>query len=282
MKRGWPLLTIIALLGLVPAVTVVVVASGEVAVVYRFGAVNRTLGPGLNVRLPWPLEDHELVNISEVRRFEPGKRRLLTGDTNLVELDLIVHYTVKDAAAFQLGLSEPEAVMSSVVLAASSETVASMGVDTLLTTGRTALQRGVEIRVQHALDTLDAGALVVAIEVRELAPPAPVVDAFNDVSSARGDRETLALAAESYASRTLPEVRGSAGARVSQAKAEGTQRTAQARGDIARFEALLVEERAASQATRTRLWSATAAKVGATVKVHALAGQTEVFLSESP
>ena len=116
----------------------------------------------------------------------------------------------------------------------------------------------------------------------EAAAMQQVVDAFNDVSSARGDRETLALAAESYASRTLPEVRGSAGARVSQAKAQGTQRTAQARGDIARFEALLVEERAASQATRMRLWSATAAKVGATVKVHALAGQTEVFLSESP
>jgi membrane protease subunit HflK len=271
-----------ALIAVVGAMTVVVVGSGEVAVIYRFGAVQRTLGPGLNFRLPWPVESHDLVSVSEVRRFEPGKRRLLTGDTNLVELDLVVHYTITDAAAYQLGLAEPESVMSSIVLAASAEAVASMGVDALLTTGRTALQRGVEDQTQGALDALSAGTHVVAVEVRELAPPAPVVDAFNDVSSARGDRETLALAAESYASRRLPKIRGEAGAMVSQARAASAQRSADAAGDVARFDALLTEVKASPKSIRSRLWAQTAAAVGETVQVHVLGGQTEVFLGESP
>ena len=251
MKRGGLLLMIIALLGLVPSV--VVVDSGEVAVIYRFGAVSRTLGPGLNMRLPWPLEDHELVNISEVRRFEQGKRRLLTGDTNLVELDLIVHYTVKDAAAFQLGLAKPEAVMSSIVLAASSEAVASMGVDTLLTTGRTALQRGVETRVQRALDDLGAGALVVAIEVRELAPPAPVVDAFNDVSSARSDGETMKIAAKAYERKTGPEARGRADEIEKEAKSWRADRLSAVSQEIERFVQLREQYIAAPEAIRLLL-----------------------------
>ena len=278
---GWSVL-LAAIAVVVGSMTIVIVGSGEVAVIYRFGAVHRTLKSGLNVHLPWPIEAHELVTVSEVRRFEPGKHRLLTGDTNLVELDLVVHYTVMDAAAYQVGLVEPEAVMSGIVLSAAAEHVASMAVDALLTTGRTALQRGVEREVQNAMDALAAGAHVVAVEVRELAPPATVVDAFNDVSSARGDRETLALAAESYASRRLPEVRGEAGAMVSNAKAKGAERTAQASGDVARFDALRVEKDASPGATRARLWTETLANVGEKVKIHALGGQTEVFVGESP
>ncbi len=278
---GWGVI-LFTCLWAVGSMTMVIVGSGEVAVIYRFGAIHRTLKSGLNVHLPWPFEEHELVPVSEVRRFEPGRHRLLTGDTNLVELDLVVHYTVMDAAAYQVGLVEPEAVMSSIVLSTAAEHVASMAVDALLTTGRTALQRGVEREVQAALDVLQVGAHVVAIEVRELAPPSTVVDSFNDVSSARGDRQTLALAAESYASRRLPEVRGEAGAMVSKAKATGAERTAHASGDVARFEALRVEMELSPRSTRSRLWSETVANVGEKVKVHALGGQTEVFLGETP
>jgi len=279
--RGMIVLAV-ALLCLTGSMTFVIVGSGEVAVVYRFGSVDRTLSPGLNMRLPWPIESHEFVSVSEVRRFEPGKRRLLTGDTNLVDLDLVVHYTVMDARAYQLGLVEPELVIASLVLSAASDVVASMGVDSLLTTGRTALQQRVREKVQIALDSFDAGTHIVAVEVRELGPPAPVVDAFNDVSSARGDKETLALAAESYASRRLPEVRGQAGARVSKAKANGAGRMAQSSGDVARFEALLEEERRSSRSTRTRMWSETLSKVGETVQVHALGGKAEVYLDGTP
>ena len=72
------------LLGLLTLSSVVIVDTGDVAVVYRFGAVDRTLDAGLGLRAPWPIERHEIVDVSEVRRAEPGPRRMLTGDTNLV------------------------------------------------------------------------------------------------------------------------------------------------------------------------------------------------------
>jgi len=275
------LFLIAALLGLIASSSIVAVDSGDVAVVVRFGAIDRAMGPGLNLRAPWPIETHEVVSVSEVRRAEPGRTRMLTGDTNLVDVDLVIQYTISDPVKYLLGLQDPERALSSIVLAATADVVSSVGVDALLTTGRTELQTRVGQAAQEALDDWETGVRVAAIEVRELSPPEVVVDAFNDVSSARGDRETLALAAEAYASEHLPKVRGQAGALKEAARAHAAARGAQAAGEVARFEALAVQAKAASQATRTHLWAKTAAKVGKTVQVHVIKGDTEVRIGKS-
>ena len=262
--------------------SIVAVDSGDVAVVYRFGSIARTMGPGLNLRAPWPVESHEIVSVSEVRRAEPGRRRMLTGDTNLVDIDLVVQYSVSDPVQFLLGLENPEETLSSVVLGVTADVVSTLGVDALLTTGRTDLQHRVGEEVQVALSRWDAGVRVASIEVRELSPPPEVVDAFNDVSSARGDQETLALAAEAYASEHLPEVRGQAGAVQEQARSHAASRAAQAAGDVARFRALHSEAASSPLAVRSHLWSQTAARVGKVVQVHVIKGDTEVRIGGAP
>ena len=276
------LIVVAILLGLFATSSVVAVDSGDVAVVTRFGAIDRAMNPGLNIRAPWPIETHQIVSVSEVRRAEPGKTRMLTGDTNLVDVDLVLQYTISDPVAYLLGLEDPEATLASIVLAATADVVSTVGVDALLTTGRTELQAKVGADTQAALDAWGAGVRVAAIEVRELSPPEVVVDAFNDVSSARGDRETLALAAEAYASERLPVIRGDAGAIKEAAKADSAGRAAQASGDVARFTALQAEASRAPQATRDHLWAQTAAKVGGVVQVHLIKGDTEVRIGGAP
>jgi membrane protease subunit HflK len=262
--------------GLVASSSIVAVDSGNVAVVYRFGAIDRAMGPGLNLRAPWPIESHQVVAVSEVRRIEPGRTRMLTGDTNLVDVDLVIQTTISDPIAYLVGLQDPDKTLSSIVLASTADVVSTVGVDALLTTGRTELQTRVAAAAQAALDEWGAGIRVAAIEVRELSPPEVVVDAFNDVSSARGDRETLALAAEAYASERLPGVRGEAGALKESARALAAMRGAQASGEVARFTALQTEAKRAPAATRGHLWSKTAAQVGATVQVHVIKDDTEI------
>ena len=136
--------------------SVVIVDTGDVAVVYRFGAVDRTLGAGLGLRAPWPFERHEIVDVSEVRRAEPGPVRMLTGDTNLVDVDLIIQYRVLDPVAFQLGLADAEETLAGVVFSVTKDRVATVGVDVLLTTGRTALQQGAAQSANVLLDRLDS------------------------------------------------------------------------------------------------------------------------------
>ena len=272
------LIGLAAVLGLCTS-SVVLVDSGDVAVVYRFGAVQRSLTAGLGLRAPWPIESHEIVDVSEVRRAEPGSVRMLTGDTNLVDLDLVIQYNVSDPVAYQLGLAEAEATLTSVVFSVTKDIVATMGVDTLLTTGRNQLQSEAEAAAQILLDAHQTGLRVDAVEVREITPPPSVLDAFKDVSSARGDRETLALAADGYASKRLPEVRGQASQRTEQAKADAADRGARTAGEVARFESLLEANRRSPRSTRSQLWLETAQQVGRVVDVTPLRSGTEVRIS---
>lgn len=266
---------LVALLGVI-AGSLVVVDTGDVAVVYRFGAIDRTLGAGLSFRAPWPIERHEVVGVSEVRRVEPGPVRMLTGDTNLVDVDLVIQYRVADPVAYQLGIARAEETLTSIIFSVTKDAVATMGVDVLLTTGRAALQQDSARSANVLLSQLGTGMTVDAVEVREINPPPDVLDAFKDVSSARGDRETLALAAEAYASKRLPQVRGQAAQHLESAKSFSADRSAQAAGEVSKFENLLEAHRASPRAVKAQLWLETAQAVGETVEVLPLADGTEV------
>lgn len=255
------------------------VETGEVAVVWRFGAPQETVGAGLRVRLPWPIETHSLVGLSESRRVETGSTRMLTGDTNLIDLDLVVQYTISDPVLWLTSSAEPEAITAAVVLAVATEAVRHADVDTLLTTGRAALQQRLAIDGQARLDQLHAGVRLEAIEVRELAPPPAVVDAFNDVSSARGDKETLALAAEAYVSSVLPEARGTRSRRLEHARARSAERLAQARGDVRRFEGIQVAAALSPAGTRTRLVTDAWRQIARTVDVRSAPDNAVLSLS---
>lgn len=247
--------------------SVMVIDADEVAVVLRFGAWQRTVGSGLAFRLPWPLETDARVRVTEVRQAEPGRRVLLTGDTNLVEVDIVAQYTVADPVAFLLTTDDPEAAVAATVGAQLAAAVSAMEVDVLLTTGRTTLEQQVQQTAQAPLRAI--GVRIDAVELRALQPPDPVVAAFNDVNSARGDRDTMVLSAQSYASQHLPAVRGQVAQLTEEARTHAAERIAGARADVARFEALLPSWREAPDAVRRTLIEEAAAKVSPTVRVTA-------------
>jgi membrane protease subunit HflK len=232
---------------------VMMVQSGQVALVERFGAITRTVDAGIHLRLPWPVERDGRLNLTEQRRLDTPSRRVLTGDTNLVQMALVVQFKVRDAVAFTTATAEPERVITSEVLAAATRSAAAMSVDDLLTSGRAELQRRVLEEAQAHLDRFDSGVELVAVEIRELNPPETVVDAFNDVSSARGDRETLSLSAEAWVSKTLPEVRGRASQRLESARTRASRATARARGEASRVESLQAAWREDPAGTREDL-----------------------------
>ncbi len=278
MTRVLPALLVLGALAW-SATGLMVVGPDEVAVVLRFGAVDRTAAAGLNFRAPWPIESDERIAFTASRQAEPGSRRLLTGDTNLVDLELAAQYVVGDPVAWVTGLADPDAAVAAETLAAATELVATLEVDVLLTTGRAALEQGIQQRAQARLDAVGAGVRLTSIEVRELAPPPAVVDAFNDVSSARGDRETLALSADAYASQVVPDARGQAARTVEEASAGSTVRTQAAQADIERFEVLSAAHADAPAITRLELQHQALETIGPRVEVVVARGGTEVELS---
>ena len=263
------------------ATGLLVVETGEKAVIYRLGAVDRAQGSGLGLRAPWPLEWDQRVDVEEVRRVEPGQRRLLTGDTNLVELALAVQFSVSDPVAWLTGIEHPDAIVAAEVAGAAAEVVSGMEVDSLLTEGRVVLQRRVKESAQSLLDDLGAGVRLASIEVRNLVPPSAVVDAFNDVSSAQGDQETLALAADAYASELGPQSRGAKTALLEEARAGSTERIARSEAEISQFLALQKEARTSPEATRISLRNDLLKAIGSRVNVLAAGEGSEIRLPDS-
>ncbi len=260
--------------------TLMFVDSSEVAVVYRFGAPNRVAVSGLGLRLPWPIEADERIAVTEIRRVEVPARRMLSGDSNLLELALSVQYTVSDAVAFAIHAAEPEAHVAAAVTAAASNRIAAMDVDTLLTTARAAVEQGVKDDAQAEIDRLGLGVQIEAVEARQLGPPDAVVDAFNDVSSARGDKDTMVLAAESYASKRLPDVRGESAKLLEEANADASRLVAEAYGRAGRFAALLPGHARAPAATRAGLLRALWAERGEKVQVLVATPESRIVVAD--
>ena len=172
--------------------------------------------------------------------------------------------------------------MATSVGAVAAEQVAHMAVDSLLTDGRTLLQLAMKKGVQARLDDLYAGVEIASVEVRELVPPSAVADAFHDVSSAQGDRETLALAADAYASELGPEVRGKKARLVEEARAASAERMSLAEAEISRFHALREHARTSPDSTRMELRNGLLENLGGRVRVIGVGENAEIRLPLSP
>jgi membrane protease subunit HflK len=207
-------------------------------------------------------------------------RRMLCGDSNLLELALSVQYTVSDPIAFAIHSAEPESHLAAAVTAAATTRIGSMDVDTLLTTARAAVEQGVKDDAQAEIDRLGLGVRIEAVEARQLAPPDAVVDAFNDVSSARGDKETVVLAAESYASKRVPDVRGESAKRLEEASAEASGRVSEAEGRAGRFIALRPAYDSSPAATRAGLLKELWAGRGKDVRVLVASPESRIVIPD--
>jgi len=257
------------------------VRPGEQAVIRRFGRVVSTAGSGAHYRLPWPIDRVAIVNVSEVRRaeiglqltehthpaFMPEKVQLLTGDENVINVEAIVHYTIKDASRYLYSVNfSEERLLHNAVAAALVELVGQIKVDDILTTEKTPAQTKVLWTAQKVLDEYESGLQISGFNIKAIVPPTEVADAFRDVMTAREDKEQSINQAKGYANSLIPEARGKARETVGEAEGYRTEVVNQAKGDGQRFEAMLAEYRKNSKiysedVTRYRLYLETMEKI---------------------
>ena len=274
-RKRWTLVGLVGLL--LPLEGVVLLEPDEVAVVFRFGQIDRTLQSGLHFRLPWPIESHTTVAHTELRTLDLESQRLLTRDSSLIDLSLSVQYTVSDPEQFILGSEDPALQVSRVVESASTQAAAATDIDTMID-NRGLLQDKIRRISQNDLD--DLGVRIETIDVQDLVPPPAVVDAFNDVSSAKSDRETTELAAQSYARQTLPEARGRADEITKEAESWSADLESRVLQQIAHFENLQTQHAASPEAMELILRTQTQENIGERAQVIQAAPGTSVVLSK--
>ncbi|TYB92424.1 MAG: FtsH protease activity modulator HflK [Kosmotoga sp.] len=251
------------------------VEPAEVGLVKRFGEYKRQVSPGLHYHLPYPIESIVIVNISELRKKEigfqtisPGRYSsnvnealMLTGDGNIVYAEAVVQYYISDAEKFAFNLKSDENIVKNYTASALREEVAAVTIDEILTVSRNAIAQRTAKRVQQELDELGVGIHIKNVYLQEVSPPQQVIAAFDDVNSAKQDKEKLIYQAEEYKNEVIPKAEGQAQEILNESEAYARSKVLKAQGESSRFTSILKEYINAPRVTKTRLYLETVDKV---------------------
>lgn len=244
-----------------------IVQEGQQAVITQFGKYTGTVGAGFNWRLPYPVQRHELVFVTQIRSVDVGRDNvikstglresaMLTEDENIVEIKFAVQYRLNDARAWLFESKNPADAVVQVAETAVREVVGKMRMDTALAEERDQIAPRVRTLMQTILDRYKIGVEVVGINLQQggVRPPEQVQAAFDDVLKAGQERERAKNEAQAYANDVIPRAVGSASRLKEEADAYQARIVAQAQGDAQRFSAVFAEYQKAPQVTRDRMY----------------------------
>ncbi len=261
--------------GLIVAVAVLIwlgtgffiVQEGQQAVITQFGKYNSTVGAGFNWRLPYPIQRHELIFVTQIRSVDVGRdtvikatglreSAMLTEDENIVEIKFAVQYRLSDARAYLFESKDPASAVVQAAETAVREVVGKMRMDSALSDERDQIAPRVRALMQKILDRYKVGIEVVGINLQQggVRPPEQVQAAFDDVLKAGQERERAKNEAQAYANDVIPRAVGAASRLKEEADAYKARIVAQAQGDSQRFKSVLAEYQKAPQVTRDRMY----------------------------
>ena len=228
------------------------VEQAEEAVVLRFGKYNSTQTAGLRWAMPI-VDEVKKVNIQRIEQI-PLNARMITEDTNIVEISLTVQYRILEPVNYLLKVNDPEASLLHATESALRHVVGGAKMNHILNEGRSTLARDIQPRLQEYLKTYQTGIQVTGINILEALPPKEVKAAFDDVIRAKEDKERLQNQAQTYANGIVPEARGQAARLLAEANGYKLEVVDRAKGDAARFDQLVVEYKKSPQVIRQRLY----------------------------
>lgn len=245
-----------------------IVQEGQQAVITQFGKYNSTVGAGFNWRLPYPIQRHEIVVVTQIRSVDVGRdviikatglrdSAMLTEDENIVEIKFAVQYRLSDARAYLFESKDPAAAVVQAAETAVREVVGKMKMDSALADERDQIGPRVRVLMQTILDRYKVGVEVVGINLQQsgVRPPEQVQAAFDDVLKAGQERERAKNEAQAYANDVVPRAVGTASRLKEESEAYKARIVAQAEGDAQRFSSVLAEYQKAPQVTRDRMYT---------------------------
>lgn len=255
------------------------VQPSELAAVRLFGAFRGTEDAGLHWYMPSPVGTVDVVSVEETRRMELGFRagpdrdipvesQMITGDLNIVDIDLVVQYRIKSLEQFLFNVADPgdsdrpEAqegrpdgrTLKDATEAALRQVVGQRSIDDPLRVNREAVQEDTRVLLQEIVDHYKAGLEILSVQLQTVQPPDAVRDAFDDVNRARVDRESRINESLAYEQDRIPRARGAAQQVTQAAEAFREARIARATGEAAQFTAIFNEYQSSQDVTRTRLY----------------------------
>ncbi|MET0507353.1 MAG: FtsH protease activity modulator HflK [Burkholderiaceae bacterium] len=247
-----------------------IVPEGQEAAVLRFGQFRYlTPRPGIQWRMPWPIEREELVDRSRLRQVEVGYRSnnvknkvakeslILTGDRGIVDVQFAIQYRIADVKAFLFENSlypSPDELLRQAAESAIREVVGRRTIDQVLYSEKAAAAEEAQRLTQLLLDRYKLGIGITDLTIQQAQPPEQVQGAFEDANKAEQDRQRMISEGQAYANDVVPRARGTADRLRLEAQGYRARIIATAEGDASRFGQVLDEYSRAPQVTRERMY----------------------------
>lgn len=242
-----------------------IVDASQRGLVLQFGRYKESTESGLRWRLPYPIQSHELVNISGVRTLEVGYRGseknkvlkealMLTDDENIINIQFAVQYILKDPVEYIFNNRLPDEAVMQVAETAIREIVGKSKMDFVLYEGREQIAVNASTLMQEILDRYKTGILISKVTMQNAQPPEQVQAAFDDAVKAGQDRERQKNEGQAYANDVVPKARGTAARLLQEADGYKQRLIATAEGDASRFKQINTEYAKAPEVTRSRMY----------------------------
>jgi membrane protease subunit HflK len=269
---GIIVLVLLALAGLGAWTAYYTVPSDSVAVVQRFGKYLKEVPPGLHFKLPLGIDEATLVPVKRQLKQEfgfttpgasdpyqsphDGKREteMVTGDLNAALVEWVVQYRISDPVKFLFEVREPSETLRYVSESVMREVVGDRTVDEVITIGRQEIETEALTKMQALSTKYAMGISIDQVQLKNINPPQPVQESFNEVNQAQQEKEKLINEARRDYNKVIPLAEGEKDQRIREADGYRLKRVNEAEGDVARFSALLAEYSKAPEVTRRRIY----------------------------
>jgi membrane protease subunit HflK len=246
------------------------VEPGEQGVELLFGKFVKVTTPGLNYWIPAPIGQVLKPNVDRTNQISIGYRGgdasggaardvpqeslMLTADQNIIDIDFVVQWRMKNAADYLFNLRDQEGTIKLAAESAMREIVGKTSLEDALTVKRQEVEFRTRELLQNILDEYGAGIVIAEVKMLKVDPPAQVIDAFNDVQRARQDKDRKQNEAQAYANDILPRAKGEAQRMIQEAAAYKERLVKEAEGEANRFLSVYNAYLQDKDVTRTRIY----------------------------
>jgi membrane protease subunit HflK len=252
------------------------VPSDSVAVLQRFGAYLKEVPPGLHLKIPLGVDVVTIVPVKRQLKQEfgfatPGasdpyqsprggekeiqlETQMVTGDLNAALVEWVVQYRISDPVKFLFEVREPSETLRYVSESVMREVVGDRTVDEVITVGRQEIESEALTKMQALSTKYTMGISIDQVQLKNINPPGPVQESFNEVNQAQQEKEKLINEARRDYNKVIPLAEGEKDQRIREADGYRLKRINEAEGDVARFSALLAEYSKAPEVTRRRIY----------------------------
>jgi membrane protease subunit HflK len=250
------------------------VPSDSIVVVQRFGKYLKQVPPGLHFKIPLGVDTVTVVPVKRQLKQEfgfttPGARdpyqsprprdatretQMVTGDLNAALVEWVVQYRIEDPVKFLFEVREAAETLRYVSESVMREVVGDRTVDEVITIGRQEIESEALTKMQALSTKYAMGISIDQVQLKNINPPKPVQDSFNEVNQAQQEKEKLINEARRDYNKVIPLAEGEKDQRIREADGYRLKRINEANGDAARFSALLAEYSKAPEVTRRRIY----------------------------